>query len=247
MTTYHLTVNIESKILKTLVASGYNLCFATTVSNHYNVAALTVPSDQLTFANDISWTTSYVIAGTQQPFQAGNVVSKGRAPALPIEFGQVYDLESWSEEPVVNSSSIVPPNAFDFKTGPGVDAAAVISLSIPNVSATDPSPIYISPIEIPVSTTTFTPVVKVGLWFQQDLDTSTMIVVSVSQLHIIDFTSQQSRITTYQDDGTWQDGASRKIDYTQVVPAYLGERNYLKHKHEHEHEHKEHRPREVKK
>jgi len=222
MGTYHLTVNIEADILKTLVASGYSLCFATNVGNQYNVAALTVASDRLTFANDITWTTSYTIAGTQQPFQAGNAVEKGRAPALPIDFGQVYELKSWSSEPVVNTSSVVPTNALGLQTGTGVDAAAVISLNIANISPTDPSPIYISPIEIPNSLSTFTPIVKVALWFQQNISTSTMIVLSVSQAHVMDFTNQQTRITTYKNDGTWQDGSSRKINYTQIAPAYLG-------------------------
>jgi hypothetical protein len=97
------------------------------------------------------------MAATQQAFQAGNsiyflisrftqpslnfaiVVEQGKAPTLPINFGQVYELDSWSRRPVVNSSSTVPTNSFGLETGQGVDAAAVISVTLPAVSA-KPSP-----------------------------------------------------------------------------------------------------------
>jgi len=220
MPNYSLTVDIDPTILKTLAQSGYNLCFATNIGDTYNVAALTVPSARLTASNKITWTTSYSIAGTQQAFQAGNVVEQGTAAILPIDFGQAYVLNSWSDSPSVNSSSAAPTNGFDFDIG-GIDAAAVVYLNISN-NTPSTSPIYISPIEIPYSTTHLIPVVKAALWFQQSIQTSTMIVLSSTHAHIVDMTYQATRTTTYHDDGTWTDGPSAKIDYFRHTPAFLG-------------------------
>jgi len=206
MTTYNLTVNIEDKILKTLVAGDYSLCYAINVGGKYNVAALTVPSHVLTFANDISWTTSYSISGTQQAFLTGKVIEKPSTPSLSIVFGQEYELKSWSQKPVVNSNPDVPSNSLGLKTGQGVDAAAVIALDIPNISSTKPSPIYISPIEIP-GLSLYAPIANIALWFQQNIKNSTMIELSISKsnAHIMDFTSKKSRTTKYDNNSSWTD------------------------------------------
>jgi len=87
--------------------------------------------------------------------------------------------------------------------------------------------VYISPIEVP-GVAQFTPVNKIAVWFQQNITTSTMIVVDISHVHIMDFTNATKQTTTYTDEGTWVDGngngkASKPIDYTKVVPAYTGE------------------------
>ena len=85
---------------------------------------------------------------------------------------------------------------------------------------------YISPVEVP-GVAQFTPVIKIAIWFQQNIKTSTMIVLDKSFVHIMDFTHTTQQTTTYTDEGTWVDGngiASKAIDYTKVIPAFTGER-----------------------
>jgi len=217
--------SVDPTILKILAGSGYNLCFASNVGNQYNVAALVVPSNLLTTKNVITWSTSYSMAATTQPFYAGNIVEQGTSETLPMVFGQVYELDSWADPPSVNSSFPVPGNALGLSTGQGVDASAIVSLVIDNVGP-DPTPVYVSPIEIPLSQTTFTPIAKIALWFQQNIETSTMIVLSTSKAHIMDFTVQQTKSTTYNSDGTWSDGKSAKLDYTRLVPAFVGGKDH---------------------
>jgi len=219
MVDYSLTVDIDPIILKVLASSGYSLCFAMNVNNTYNVAALVVPPDRLTASNKITWTTNYSIAGTQQAFQAGNVVEQGTAAILPIDFGQAYVLNSWSD-PSVHSSSAVPTNGFDFDIG-AIDASFIVYLDIWN-NTPPTSPIYISPIEIPYSTTLIIPIAKVALWFQQSIETSTMIVLSLTNAHIVDMTNQTTQTTTYHDNASWTNGPSAKIDYFKHTPAFLG-------------------------
>jgi len=72
------------------------------------------------------------------------------------------------------------------------------------------------------------PIKKIAVWFQQNIKTSTMIVVDKSYVHVMDFTNATEQTTTYTDEGTWVDGngngkASKPIDYTKVVPAYTGD------------------------
>jgi hypothetical protein len=85
--------------------------------------------------------------------------------------------------------------------------------------------VYISPVEVP-GVAQFTPINKIAIWFQQNIKTSTMIVVDKSYVHLMDFTHATQQTTTYTDEGTWVDGngkASKAIDYTKIVPAYTGD------------------------
>jgi hypothetical protein len=84
----------DPEVLKDLVAEDYNLCLAISVFDRdsgisVNVVALVIPSSRMSFMNacqlntthqftdlspknDISLNTNYIIAATDQPFEAGN-------------------------------------------------------------------------------------------------------------------------------------------------------------------------------
>jgi len=65
--------------------------------------------------------------------------------------------------------------------------------------------VYISPVEVP-GVAQFTPNTKISVWFQQDIKTSTMVLVQNSEAHIVDFAHATQQLTTYTDEGTWVDG-----------------------------------------
>ena len=61
---------------------------------------------------------------------------------------------------------------------------------------------HISPVEV----AQFTPINKITVWFEQNIKTSTMMVVDKSYVHNMDFTHATEQTTTYTDEGTWVDG-----------------------------------------
>ena len=82
--------------------------------------------------------------------------------------------------------------------------------------------VYMGPLTVPETISIFSPVPKVAVWFQTNVEASTMIVLSTTLTHIVDLTTERSRTTTYHQDGSWTDSSDTSIDFTKVTPAFVG-------------------------
>ena len=71
----------------------------------------------------------------------------------------------------------------------------------------------------------FQPKAQVAVWFQRELETSTMIVFSAINAHVIDMSDVKKFETTYNDQGQWNDKDSlefKKVNYfLNDPPAYI--------------------------
>jgi hypothetical protein len=149
-------------------------------------------------------------------------------------FGDTYFLDSWSSYHVAGDSS-APPNGFGFRNK--VSASAVLTLEVGgkyspgklNIHAlhksagTDQKPVFISPLKYPPGFATMTPLPKVCFWFQQNLDTSTMVTVDKSTVFEVDLSDGGPATINYDANGNWSLASKKKaIDYTLTVPAKVG-------------------------
>jgi hypothetical protein len=67
------------------------------------------------------------------------------------------------------------------------------------------------------------PLPKVCFWFQQNLDTATMIAVDTSTVFEVDLSDGQPATITYDADGNWSLAPKNNpIDYTMKTPAKVG-------------------------
>ena len=68
-----------------------------------------------------------------------------------------------------------------------------------------------------------TPLPKVCFWFQQNLDTSTMVTVDKSTVFEVDLSDGGPATINYDANGNWSLASKKKaIDYTLTVPAKVG-------------------------
>lgn len=67
------------------------------------------------------------------------------------------------------------------------------------------------------------PLPKVAFWFQQNLESETMITVDKSDIFEVDLSDGQPAVVEYNGNGIWSlANAARAIDYTLKATAKVG-------------------------
>jgi len=195
---YTKTVNvtIASKDLTNLKGSGYNLCFAKKVGDTYNV--IWSSSFKYLVNNSFNWTPVYELFGSNV-FQGG-VTVKTATDNRRCQLGQTCTMN----EVGILSTAVDggPPTTLTFNNEygdihPGVNQ--VITDIEGNVSS---NPIYVAENNIVLGTDELTPKESVQIWFEQHVETSTMISKAVSNKITIDLTSVNTGSVKYEN-GTW--------------------------------------------
>jgi len=214
MSSYKVTINCDPGWVNTFDANGYKLVMAKAMGDQngnyiYNVVASTsVVTPQMI----ATWTDKYQMTGSTQAFQNGVTIT-GLSGLEDITFGETYFLDSWSSHHVAADSS-APPNGFGFRNK--VSASAVITLEVGD----NFSPVFISLLKYPSGFAAMTPLPKVCFWFQQNLDTGTMITVDKSTVFEVDLSDDQPKTITYDANANWSLASkSNSIDYTLKTPA----------------------------
>lgn len=190
------TVNIEiaDNDLRSLKTAGYKLCFAKKVGDSaYNVVWQSY-SDYLS-SNTFSWTPQYQLFGSNT-FQ-GNITVKVQTNVQTIGLGQTCDLES---------SGLLGP-AYD--GGPDISLTmnneygsihpGVMQVSIGLDGSQISTPIYVAPDPIVMGQAVLTPKEFVLVWFEQNIETSTMFSTARSNSVEIDMTATNSATRLYQN------------------------------------------------
>lgn len=192
-----VTIKIAPDDLTILKKSQYQLCFAKKVAEgSYNVVwqayGLYLAS------NMFSWTPQYQLFGSNV-FEGGVQVKVSTNP-VDIGLGEtsILNAEGNLLAPVTGGDPTQITLQNDF--GPIHPGVGQISTGINGGSAI--TPIYIAQQPVVTGTTALTPVEKILVWFEQQVETSTMFSTSRSMSIEIDLTNTNKATRLYKD-GNW--------------------------------------------
>lgn len=189
-----VTIEIAEEDLRILKSSDYRLCFAKkTADGEYNVVWQSYSKYLNT--NNFSWTPQYQLFGTNV-FQEELKV-KVSTNLLAIGLGEKSLLDSVgilnppktggpeTSITLVNEYGSIHPGLNQLSTG--LDGSQVST------------PIYVAPKPIVTGEACLTPLEKVLVWFQQDIETSTMFSTARSNSVEIDLTFLNEETRLYKN------------------------------------------------
>lgn len=191
-------IQIAANDLTLLKTAGYRICFAKKVGDHdYNV----VWQSYMNYLsnNTFTWTPQYELFGSNtfqdnvQVDVSTNIVRIGLGETSVLDASGLLGPASTGGP----STSITLRNQYG-PIHPGVNQVSKSSMGGPAVS----TPIYVAKNQVVLGDTELTPVEKVLVWFEQNIETSTMFSTSRSLSVEIDLTFTDSATRLYTD-GQW--------------------------------------------
>lgn len=194
-----VTIKIDHEDLRLLKNSAYRLCFAKKVGEHdYNVVWQSY-TDYLP-SNTFSWTPEYELFGSNE-FES-NVRVDVSTNIVRIGLGETSLLDDVGVlgEPATGgpSTSITLRNEFG-PIHPGINQLSKSSIGGGGAVST---PIYVAENQVVTGDTELTPVEKVLVWFEQNIETSTMFSKSRSKAIEVDLRDTDSATRLYSK-GAW--------------------------------------------
>ena len=194
-TTKSVQIQIATGDLESLKKNGYNLCIAKMVNGVYNVVWQAQNGTQYLDYNTVSWIPTYQVYGANN-FQVGVTVEE-QTNVVNIQLGEESTLDAAGVmgDPVSGG----PPTALTVNNEFAAIYPGVNQLIL---GQTQPSPIYVAPEQVLPGTVTLTPVEKVQIWFQQELQTSTMFSSAQTNTIEVDLTATDAQTVNYQG-GKW--------------------------------------------
>jgi hypothetical protein len=199
-----VTIQIDPDDLKTLKASGYRLCFAKKVLNTYNVVWQSY--DRYLNNNSFEWTPKFQLFGSN--------VFKDKV-LVTVSTNEV-DIEL-SETATLDESGILGP-ASTMINNYGKIHPALNQLSDGVDGDQISTPIYVAEKEIVAGIATLTPVEMVQVWFEQNIETSTMFSDARSMSVEIDLTNSANQTRLYKD-GQWSKPSSDELARFAAMPS----------------------------
>lgn len=198
MTGTQKTVNIiiASQDLVTLKDNQYRMCFAKKVNDTFDVVWQSY--QEYLDNNSFLWTPVYQLFGSNE-FK-GNVTVKVQTNTVNIELGQQATL---NKEGVLGAAStggsstgITMVNDYG-DIHPGLNQ---LSTGISGQQET--TPIYVAPESMVPGSDLLTPIEEVMVWFEQNIETSTMFSDAKSNSTTIDLTNSNAGTRLYSN-GKW--------------------------------------------
>lgn len=190
-------IEIDLDDLTNLKKSKYKLCFAKKVGdNDYNVVWQSY--NDFLHSNSFSWIPQYSLFGSNY-FQDGIEV-RVDTNIVAIQLNQISTLNEYGVlQPAVTGG---PETCFtlDNEYGPIHPGVNQLSTGIDGQSIS--TPIYVATEQALKGSTQLTPVEKVLVWFEQNIETSTMFSNSKSKSIEIDLTHTNSQNCLYKN-GDW--------------------------------------------
>jgi hypothetical protein len=187
-----VNIEITKEDLATLKSANYKLCFAKKVGdNTYNVVWQSYV--QYLITNTFSWTPMYQLFGSNQ-FASGLKV-KAVTNRVDIGLGEqsVLDVFGILGNPATGGSA----TGFTMVNNYGSIHPGVNQLSTGIDGEQVSTPIYVAAKPIVTGKTVLTPVEKVLVWFEQNVETSTMFSDAVSNSVEIDLTNTNEATRLY--------------------------------------------------
>jgi hypothetical protein len=189
-----VTITIAENDLKELKGSDYKLCFAKKVGNaDYNIVWQSYTKYLVN--NTFSWTPQYQLFGSNL-FQ-GNIKVRVATNVVDIGLGETSVLDSTG---VLGSASTGGSStSLNLKNEYGSIHPGVNQLSTGIDGSKVSSPIYVAVKSVQKGDIELTPVEKVLVWFEQEIETRTMFSSSRSKSIEIDLTNADTATRLYKD------------------------------------------------
>ncbi len=189
-----ITINIDKKDFVTLKKNKYKLCFAKSIEGKkFNTVWKTLDINEYFINTEFKWTPEYSICASSS--FANNQQVNEMTGSQKIELGQQITLDKNGLlcEPETGSfeESILFINEYSGTTHPVIKQV--------NSDSKVESSIYIAENAVIIGTDIFTPVDKILVWFQQDVETNTMFSEAKSNSIIINLTFANERKALFKD------------------------------------------------
>lgn len=191
-----VTIKITEEDLRVLKSSDYKLCFAKKVADAaYNVVWQSY--SKYLSNNQFSWTPQYQLFGSNtfkdevQVKVTTNVVSIGLGEESILDADGILNAPKTggpeTAVSLVNDYGSIHPGLNQLSTG--IDGVQIST------------PFYVAQKPIVLGSANMTPVEKVLVWFQQDIETSTMFSTARSNSVEIDLTTTNEATRLYKNQG----------------------------------------------
>lgn len=185
-------IQISTADLAELKTNDYRLCFAKKVGDaDYNVVWQSY--NKYLANNTFSWTPQYQLFGSN--FFKGNIEVKVATNLVQIGLGETSVLDPNGILGAPKTSG--PITAFTLKNEYGSIHPGVNQLSIGLDGSQVSTPIYVARKEIVMGEAKLTPVEKILVWFEQNIETSTMFSDARSNAVEIDLTLENTATRLY--------------------------------------------------
>ncbi|MFJ2990361.1 nuclear transport factor 2 family protein [Collimonas sp. NPDC087041] len=189
-------IQIDGNDLAQLKSSGYKLCFAKKVNDAYNVVWQS--SSAYLPANKFSWTMQYQLSASNMFFVGMQVTASTNS--VKIGLGETSVLEPFGLFNPPHADGLISSITMRNNYGP---IHPVVSQFVTGVSGESESlPIYIAERGVDLGEARLTPVQKVLVWFEKNIETSTVFNTARSLSVEIDLTDLNSATCLYKD-GQW--------------------------------------------
>lgn len=191
-----VTIQVAPQDLAMLRQSGYRLCVAMQVDGDYDVVWKS--ASQYLTSNQFQWVPWFQIFATNRFFDGASVQSLTNV--VEIGLGEQSTLDQngllspamtmgpWQSVNLLNEYGLINPALNRLCTW--IDGTKVAT------------PIYVRQQQAKVGTTAMTPVDKVLVWFEQNIQAGTMFSTARSQAVEIDLTVANAATRLYQE-GAW--------------------------------------------
>jgi hypothetical protein len=193
-----VTIQIAPDDLKDLKVANYKLCFAKKVGDaDYNVVWQSF--DRYLINNVFSWTPQYQLFGNNL-FQ-DKILVQASTNQVVIQLGQtsILDNNGYLNPPKTTGK----PTTLTMKNDYGSIHPGVNQISTNNINGKlESTPIYVAVKEAMKGEIELTPVDRVLVWFEQNVETSTMFSKAKSDAVEIDLTNDNSATRKYEKQ-TW--------------------------------------------
>ncbi|MDR5866737.1 hypothetical protein [Halomonas koreensis] len=192
-----VSIQIDPDELKILKANDYKLCFAKKVAGgDYNVVWQSY--DKYLASNSFSWTPQYQLFGSNKFEDRVKVEVSTQRVTIGLGEESILDTSGVLGQPKSGGSetAITMVNQY----GPIHPGLSQLSTGIDGQQIS--TPFYVAPHQAVKGETSLTPVEKVLVWFEQDIQTSSMFSTSRANSIEIDLTNSNSETRLYKD-GKW--------------------------------------------
>src|SRR5579871_3458843 len=197
-----VTIQIAPEDLKILKAADYRLCCAKKIAEgDFNVVWQSYTKYLVT--NTFSWTPQYQLFGTN--IFVDNITVQVATNLVTIGLGEISTLDTAGV--LSEASTGGKPTAINLLNDYGNIHPGINQLSTGIDGSQVSTPIYVAPKDMVSGTASMTPVEVVQVWFEQNIETSTMFSDARSKSVTIDLTFANAQTRLYKD-GKWSTPSS---------------------------------------
>ena len=193
-----VNINVEGDMLDQLKDSGYKLCIAKKVENYdYNVAWYS--TEKYLEINSFSWVPQYEVFATNS-FLSNTKVGASCTP-VRMDFGEIttFSRTGRMSPPVTGGAG----DALNIKNEFGLIRFGINQLCTGVDGSRQSSAIFVTPSGILSGEISFKPSEKIQVWFEQSMESSTILTVMRSNCMELDMANSDSRSVLFNKSGSW--------------------------------------------